>query len=136
MRLKLLIVLILVSTISSAADIPIKGGCELGRSEAEHGLSLAEAEARIKQYAQLYVESYATFKGEERRRFSQSRSYMEQKKWSQDDVIGFTREQRELLYISVGGELGLGKIDVKDLPGYVNAIDRKIVDIEIELGCD
>jgi hypothetical protein len=50
-------------------------------------------------------------------------------------VLGFTFEQRELLYISVGGELGLGRIDVDDLPGYVQSIERKVYDLEIEMGC-
>jgi hypothetical protein len=60
---------------------------------------------------------------------------MEIKEWTQADVLGFTFDQRELLYISVGGELGLGRIDVTDLPGYVQSIERKIYDLEIEMGC-
>ena len=50
-------------------------------------------------------------------------------------MIGFTREQRELLYIAIGGELAQGKIDASSLPGYVNAIDRKMFELEAELGC-
>lgn len=119
----------------SATDIPVKGGCSLGQSHAVHGLPPAEATAKIRQYARLYVESYTAFKSEERRRFKLSRNYMELRQWTQEDVVGFTAEQRELLYISVGGELGLGKISIEQLPGYIEAIDRKISDIEIELGC-
>jgi hypothetical protein len=120
----------------ASAAIPVKGGCVVGKSQEIHGLSAADAEARIRGYARLYVENYMGFKGAERDSRSKSYSYMELKYWKQEDILGFTREQRELLYISVGGELGAGKISAADLPGYVEAINRKIIDIELELGCE
>ena len=61
---------------------------------------------------------------------------MELDKWTQDDVVGFTLEQRRLLLISIAGELAVGKIDSSELPGYIIAIDRKIDEIEVELGCE
>jgi hypothetical protein len=119
-----------------AAEIPVDGGCVIGASEQAHGLSTEEASARIVQYARRYVQNYASWnrtKIDARRRAS---DYLELKKWTQDDVVGFTRYQRELLYIRVAGELATGRIDTGDLPGYVAAIDNQILDIEIELGCD
>ena len=53
----------------------------------------------------------------------------------EEEVLGFIYQQRELLYISVGGELALGRIDTDALPGYVAAIEQKVTDLEIELGC-
>jgi hypothetical protein len=133
-------VLILLSGLllvaQASAEIPVKGGCEVGKSQEMHGLSTADAEARIRSYARLYVENYMAFKGAERDRRSKSYDYMGLKYWKQEDIIGFTREQRELLYISIGGELGAGKISAADLPDYVEAIARKIIDIELELGCE
>jgi len=119
-----------------AANIPIEGGCVLGESRLAHGISPAQAEERIIQYARRYVQSIASYnrtKTDTRRRASQ---YLELKAWTQSDIIGFTRLQRELLYIRVAGELANGRIDTSDLPGYIAAIDQQIQDIEIELGCD
>lgn len=121
--------------LASAADIPLKGGCVLGESQLAHGLSANDARARIIQYARLYVQSYASFNREKSDARRRAGNYLELKAWTQNDVIGFTREQRELLYISVGGELAGGKIDATELPGYIAAIDQKVQDIEIELGC-
>lgn len=121
--------------VAAGADIPVKGGCVLGESQLAHGLSAKEAQSRIIQYARLYVQSYASYnreKSDARRRAS---DYLELDGWTQADIIGFTRRQRELLYISVGGELAVGKLDSSELPGYVAAIDQKIQDIEVELGC-
>ncbi len=122
--------------LAGAADIPIEGGCVLGESQLAHGLSPAQAEARIIQYARRYVQSIASYnraKTDTRRGASE---YLELKAWTQSDIIGFTRLQRELLYIRVAGELATSRIDTSDLPGYVAAIDQQIQDIEIELGCD
>jgi hypothetical protein len=118
-----------------AANIPIEGGCVLGESQVAHGISPAQAEARIIQHARRYVQSIGSYnraKVETRRRAS---AYLELKAWTQSDIIGFTRLQRDLLYIRVAGELATSRIDTSELPGYVAAIDQQIQDIEIELGC-
>jgi hypothetical protein len=116
-------------------QIPIDGGCTVGASQQAHAVSAADAEARIRGYARRYIESYSGYKRHERDIRRKAYSYMELKGWSQDDVIGFTREQRELLYIAIGGELAQGKIDSSAVPGYVNAIERKMAELEVELGC-
>ena len=118
------------------AEIPIKGGCVLGQSQAVHGLSPADAEAHIREYARLYVKSYSSYKREERDVRRKTSDYLELEGWTQADVVGFTHEQRELLYISVASELAVGKIDSSELPGYVVAIEGKIDEIEVELGCE
>jgi hypothetical protein len=120
---------------ATAADIPIKGGCSIGKSQATYGLDAAVAERRIRDYANLYNADYSNYKDQERRARSKAYSYMELKSWTQEEVLGFIVQQRELLYISVGGELALGKIGTADLPGYVAAIERKVYDLEVELGC-
>ncbi|NND37843.1 MAG: hypothetical protein HKN81_11995 [Gammaproteobacteria bacterium] len=119
-----------------AAEIPIKGGCVVGESQVVHGLPAAEAQARIIQYARQYVQSYASYNNQKRSARRKASDYLELKAWTQEDIVGFTRRQRELLYISVAGELATGRIDTSALPGYVAAIDQKIQDIEIELGCE
>jgi len=119
----------------TGADIPVKGGCVLGESQLAHGLSATEAQARMIHYARLYVQSYASYNREKSDARRKASDYLELDGWTQADIIGFTRRQRELLFISVGGELATGKIDSSELPGYVAAIDQKIQDIEVELGC-
>ena len=131
--------LLLASLFGSAAagaDVPIKDDCVLGQSQLIHGLSPADAEARIKQYARLYVENYSSYKRGERDTRRQMNGYLGLDVWTQDDIVGFTRQQRELLFISIAGELAVGKIDTSELPGYVVAIERKIHEIEVELGCN
>ena len=128
--------LVLVSGQAGAAEIQIKGGCVLGRSQSAHGLSAANAETRIRQYARRYVESFSSFNREKRDIRRRANAYMELDKWTQDDVVGFTLEQRRLLLISISAELAVGKIDSSELPGYIIAIDRKIDEIEVELGCE
>ena len=128
--------LILLPGLCFAADIPIKGGCIVGESQAAHGLPAADAQARIIEYARQYVQSYSAYNGEKRNARRKASEYLELKAWTQDDIVGFTRRQRELLYISVAGELATGRIDTSALPGYVAAIDEKIQEIELELGCD
>lgn len=120
---------------AAGADIPIEGGCVLGESQLAHGLPAGEAQARIVSYARLYVQSYASYNREKSDARRKASDYLELKEWTQADIVGFTRRQRELLYISVGGELATGKIDASELPGYIAAIDQKIQDIEVELGC-
>ena len=119
----------------AAGQIPIEGVCTVGASQQAHAVSAADAEGRIRAYARRYIESYSGYKRHERDVRRKAYSYMELNGWSQNDVIGFTREQRELLYIAIGGELAQGKIDASALPGYVNAIERKMVELETELGC-
>jgi len=128
--------ILLLPGLAQAADIPLKGTCVVGESQVAHGLPAAEAQARIVQYARQYVQSYASYNNEKRAARRKASDYLELKAWTQDDIVGFTRRQRELLYISVAGELATGRIDTSALPGYVAAIDQKIQDIEIELGCD
>lgn len=120
---------------AAGADIPIEGGCVLGESQLAHGLPAGEAQVRIVSYARLYVQSYASYNREKSDARRKASDYLELKEWTQADIVGFTRRQRELLYISVGGELATGKIDASELPGYIAAIDQKIQDIEVELGC-
>lgn len=128
--------ILLLPGVVFAADIPIKGGCVVGESQVAHGLPAAEAQARIIQYARQYVQSYASYNNQKRDTRRKASDYLELKAWTQEDIVGFTRRQRELLYISVAGELATGRIDTSALPGYVAAIDQKIQDIEIELGCN
>jgi len=135
---RLLVMLVLVTPLiglPASAGIPIDGGCVLGESQAAHGLSTADAQERIKQYARLYVQSYRSYNRQKSDTRRQANDYMELDGWTQNEIIGFTRLQRELLYISVGGDVAVGKIDTDELPGYVVAIDRKIQEIEVELGC-
>lgn len=131
-----LLLLLFMPVLAAGADIPIKGGCVLGESQLAHGMSGTDAQARIIQYARRYVQSYASYNDQKRDIRRKASDYLELKAWTQKDIIGFTRQQRELLYISVAGELATGKIDMSELSGYVAAIDQKINDIEVELGCD
>lgn len=126
----------MVPGLVTAADIPVHGGCVLGESQLAHGLPAADAQARILQYARQYIQSYASYNNRKRDARRKASDYLELKAWTQEDIVAFTRQQRELLYISVAGELATGKIDRSELPGYIAAIDDKIRDIELELGCD
>lgn len=132
----LILLLGLLFATSASANPPVKGGCMLGGSQAAHGLSVAEAEARIKRYARLYLDNYTSYKNQQRVQQKKAYSYLELDRWTQDDVIGFTREQREFMYISIGAELAAGKVHTSQLAGYAAAIDQKIFDIEVELDCD
>jgi hypothetical protein len=128
--------LLLIPLTAWAADIPIKGGCVLGESQLAHGVSSDEAQQTMITYARLYVQNYKSYIDQKRDVRRKASDFMELKGWTQHDIIGFTRQQRELLYISVAGELAVGKVSVDELPGYVTAIDDKIREIEEELGCD
>ena len=128
--------LTLLLALPAGADIPIKDGCTQGASQLAHGLSATAAEARIREYARLYVGSYSSYNRQKSDIRRKTNRYLELDEWTQSDIIGFTGQQRELLYISVAGELAVGRIDTSELPGYVVAIDRKIHDIEVELGCN
>ena len=127
---------ILAAFAVQAENPPIKGGCLLGESQREHGLPPQNAEAVIRSYARMYVRDYTGYRREERERRSAAYVYLEKKKWTQEEVIGYTREQREYMYISIGGELAAGRIEADQIPGYVRAVDRQILDMEIELGCE
>ena len=130
-----LFLLLGTATVSAQSQIPIEGGCELGLSQAFHGLPADQAIMRIKQYANLYTRDYSGFKNQERKSRRTANQFMLLDSWEQDTVIAFTREQRQLLYISIGGELAQGRVSVDELPDYVVAIDAKINDIEAQLGC-
>lgn len=108
----------------------------LGESQLAHGLSPPDAESRIRHYARLYVKKYASYKNYERSQRKKTYAYMEMDEWTQAEVIGFTREQREFMYISVGGELATGRVTEAQLEGYAAAIERKLYEIELELGCE
>ena len=126
----------LLLSVSAFANPPVEGGCVLGESQIAHGLSAAEAEARIRKYARLYVQNYASYKSQERAQGQKAYVYMELDEWTQKEVIGFTREQREFMYMSVASELATGRINADQLPGYATAIERKLFEIEVELGCE
>ncbi|MFW2403175.1 MAG: hypothetical protein ACN4GT_00325, partial [Gammaproteobacteria bacterium] len=128
--MRCLLILLLLPGLTFGADIPIKGGCIVGESQAVHGLPPAEAQAQIIKYARQYVQSYASYNNQKRAARRKASDYLELKAWTQQDILGFTRRQRELLYISVAGELATGRIVTTALPGYVAAIDQKIQDIE------
>jgi hypothetical protein len=123
-------------TVTAFANPPVEGGCMLGESQIAHGISAEEAEARIRKYARMYVQNYASYKSYERTQGQKAYKYMELDEWTQKEVVGFTREQREFMYMSVGGELATGRVNANQLPGYADAIERKLFDIEVELGCD
>jgi hypothetical protein len=126
----------LLFAVAAYANPPVEGGCVLGESQITHGISAEEAEARIRKYARMYVQNYASYKSYERTQGQKAYKYMELDEWTQKEVVGFTREQREFMYMSVGGELATGRVNASQLPGYAAAIERKLFDIEVELGCD
>ena len=113
-------------------DIPVKGGCVMGTGQP---LPSENPIAKIVDYARLYRESYMQYKNEERRVRDEISDLMAAKYWTQAEVTGFTIQQRELLYIGVASDLAIGRISQEQLPAYVDSIDRKIIDIELELGC-
>jgi hypothetical protein len=126
----------LLVTAAIAENPPVEGGCTLGESQLVHGLSPADAEARIRHYARMYVKKFTSYKNYERSQRQKTYAYMELDEWTRKEVIGFTREQREFMYISVGGELATGRVTESQLPGYAAAIERKLYEIEVELGCE
>ena len=136
MRSLFILLLGLLFTIPVFANPPVEGGCVLGESQIAHGLSSEEAQARIRKYARLYVQNYASYKIQERAQGQKAYKYMELEEWTQEEVVGFTREQREFMYISVGAELATGRVNASQLPGYAAAIERKLFDIEVELDCE
>ena len=114
----------------------ILGGCTIGASDAAHGLSDSQAVAEIRQYANLYVSNFQKFRKTERAMRKDINKLIELEQWTQADIVSFTKQQRELLYLSIGMEVANGRITVDELPKYARTIRQKITDIEIELGCD
>jgi len=114
----------------------IKGGCLVGESALAHGRTDAQAVADMRQYAQLYVKNFRKFREAERDLRSAIRELIELDQWTQADIVEFTRQQRELLYLSVGRQLATGRTTAGELPGYARTIRQKITDIEVGLDCD
>lgn|GEM_PF-3073937 len=114
----------------------IKGGCLVGESALAHGRTDARAVADMRQYAQLYVNNFRQFREAERDLRSGIRKLIELDQWTQADIVEFTRQQRELLYLAVGKQLATGRTTADELPGYARTIRQKIMDIEVGLDCD
>lgn len=121
---------------ASYADGHIRGGCVIGESAIAHSRTNPEAVMDIRRYAQLYVSNFQKFRKTERGLRSKINELLALEQWAQADVIAFTKQQRELLYLSVGSQLATGRITADELPEYAALIRQKIADIEIELGCD
>ncbi len=61
---------------------------------------------------------------------------LERKYWTQSEVTMFGAHQRELLYIGVAADLAIGRVADSELADYAASIERKIIEIETELGCE
>jgi hypothetical protein len=84
----------------------------------------------------LYVGNFQKFRKTERSVRAEINDLLDLEQWTQADIIAFTRQQRELLYLSIGGQLATGRLTSDELAEYARTIRQKITDIEIELGCD
>ena len=120
---------------SLQAAIPVKGGCLIGASNLDHAGTKAEAIQKIRGYALKYAQGYSGFATEERRTRTAISELMDMDSWTQKEVIAFTAQQRQLLYISVANQLANSRISDSELPEYVDLINRKIQQLEVELGC-
>jgi len=118
------------------ADERIKGGCVIGESAMTHGRSDSQAVADIRSYAQMYVSNFQKYRNTERSVRAAINELLELEQWTQADIVVFTKQQRSLLYLSVGKQLATGRITADELPGYARTIRERITDIEVELGCD
>jgi hypothetical protein len=118
------------------ADGNVKGTCIVGESAVAHGRTDPQAVDDIRRYANMYVSNFQKFRKTERSIRAAINELLELKQWTQVDIISFTKQQRELLYLSVGSQLATGRIMDYELPGYAGTIRQKITDIEIELGCE
>ena len=118
------------------ADERIKGGCTIGASDAAHGRSDPQAAMDMQRYANLYVSSFQKYRKTERTVRLGINKLLELEQWTQTDIVAFTKQQRELLYLSVGMRLATGRTTADELPGYASTIRNRITDIEVELGCD
>ena len=114
----------------------VRGGCTVGESAIAHGRPDADAVADIRRQAQLYVTNFQKFRKSEFALREAINELLELEQWTQADIIAFTKEQRELLYLSVGRQLATGRITTDELPEYARTIRQRITDIEVELGCD
>lgn len=114
----------------------VRGGCTIGESSIAHGRPDQDAVAEIRRNAQLYVTNFQKFRKSEFALREAINELLELEQWTQADIVVFTREQRELLYLSVGRQLATGRITTDELPEYVRTIRQRITDIEVELGCD
>lgn len=132
----LLCVWLVVTLPAAFADERIKGGCTIGESALAHGRSDAAAVTDMRRYAQLYVKNFQKFRKTERSVRAEINDLLDLEQWTQADIIAFTRQQRELLYLSIGGQLATGRLTSDELAEYARTIRQKITDIEIELGCD
>ena len=114
----------------------IKGTCVIGESAMTHGRSDSQAVADIRSYAQMYVSNFQKYRNSERSVRAAINELLELEQWTQADIVVFTKQQRSLLYLSVGKQLATGRITADELPGYARTIRERITDIEVELGCD
>lgn len=127
----------LVLTMSAVfGDEHIKGGCIIGESAVAHGRPDPQAVADIRRYAQLYVSNFQKYRKTERSVRAAINELLELEQWTQADIVAFTKQQRELLYLSVGMQLATGRVTTDELAEYARTIRQKITDIEVELGCD
>jgi len=118
------------------ADERIDGDCIVGESAIAHGRPDPQAVADIQSYAQLYVSNFQKYRKTERNVREQINALLKLEQWTQDDIVSFTKQQRELLYLSVGKQLATGRITADELPAYASTIRQRITDIEVELDCD
>jgi len=125
-----------ISMPAALADEHIKGGCTIGASDAAHGRSDPEAVMDMQRFANLYVSSFQKYRKTERTVRLRINELLALEQWTQADIVTFTKQQRELLYLSVGMRLANGRTTADELPGYASEIRKRITDIEIELGCD
>ncbi len=132
----MLLAAVLVTNMAVAAEIPIKGGCVIGHGRAPGGPGAEAAIKAMRSYAQLYRNSYRTYKGEERRVRRAMSDLLERKYWTQSEVTMFGAHQRELLYIGVAADLAIGRVADSELAAYAASIEQKIIEIETELGCE
>jgi len=114
----------------------IKGGCILGESEFAHGRTDSQVVVDIRRYAKMYVDNFQKYRNIERIIREGINALLELDQWTQADIVEFTKQQRELLYLSVGKQLATGRVTADVLPAYARTIRKKISDIEVELGCE
>ena len=84
--MRLWMLALLLPGLAFAADIPIKGDCAVGKSQAAHGLTAADAQARIIQYARQYVQNYSSYNNEKRDARRRASDYLELKAWTMNHL--------------------------------------------------
>ncbi len=132
----LLFVWLVMAMPAAFADERIKGRCIVGESAIAHGRSNAQAVEDMRGFARLYVSNFQKYRKAERGVRAAINELLELEQWTQTDIIAFTKQQRELLYLSVGSQLANGRVMADELPEIARTIRQKITDIELELGCD